>query len=371
MATVSLRRQIGGGRERRVFTRIAILLVATFLAFSCRTSRQNPLQPQPEIRNRWRLTPLHTGICYMGQRHVLGNDYSDEQRVPFALYSFLIEGPNGEIVIVDFGPKDPAYFNEMFRRIKLFREQGDGRVNPDDVVQPEGNTLDHLKRRGIAPEKVGHITFTHLHYDHVGGSRPPDVGLLADFPNAMVHISKKGWQHNLDSRIDGVRWNSYVDFDISQHILIRGQRGMARFEDDAQILPGIRTAWLGGHSPCSQAILVETEDGTAILAGDVAYHYEYLEKGIVARLRTTDKEWIAACDRMVELVGQVGNLSQSQADSRPHGILLPVHDPIIGETYKKKGEDWLAALKPLSDRAVAGWTSHRDHLKILEKHRNP
>jgi len=309
----------------------------------------------------------------MGKRHALGNAYSDEQRVPFALYSFLIEGPTGEILVVDFGPKDPAYFNESFRRHGLFREKGDGRDNPDDVVQPEGNTLDHLRRRDIAPDRVGHIIFTHLHYDHLGGSRPPDVGLLADFPNAILHISKKGWQHNLDSRIDGVRWNSYVDFDISQHILLRGQRGLARFEDDAEILPGIRTAYLGGHSPCSQAVLVETSDGTAIIAGDVAYHYEYLEQGIVARLRTTDEEWIAASDRLVELVRQVGNPSDSQAAGPRHnsGILLPVHDPIIGQTYKSDGERWLAALKPLSDRAVAGWKSRRGNLKILEKHRNP
>lgn len=313
----------------------------------------------PRRETTYRITPLHTGICYMGKKHLLGDEHSDEERVPFALYSFLIEGDNGEILIVDFGPKEPAYFNESFRRYKLFRERGDGRENPDDVVQPEGNTLDHLKRRGIPPEKVGHIIFTHLHYDHLGGSRPPDPGLLADFPNAVIHISKKGWQHNLDSREDGWRWSSYVDFDISQHIFVKGKKGMARFEDDAVVLPGIRTAYLGGHSPCSQAVLVETEDGTAIIAGDVAYHYEYLEKGIVARLRTTDKEWIAATDRMVELAEET------------HGTLLPVHDPLIGETYKKQGQHWLAALKPLSDRAVMGWKARRGNLKILGKHQNP
>ena len=305
------------------------------------------------------ITPLNTGICAMGKQHVLGDEYSDEDRVPFALYSFLIEGPQGEIAIVDFGPKDPTYFNEMFRRYKLFRERGDGRENPDDVVQSEGNTLDHLRRRGIAPDKVGQIIFTHLHYDHLGGSRPPDPGLLGDFPNAVVYISKKGWQHNLDSRKEGGQWASYVDFDISQHIFVRGREGAARFEDDAQILPGILTAYLGGHSPCSQAVLVETADGTAIIAGDVAYHYEFLEKGVVARLRTTDAEWIASTDRMVELA------------ERTSGTLLPVHDPLIGEAHKTHGERWLATLRPLSDRAVAGWKARRGNLKILGKHRNP
>lgn len=295
----------------------------------------------------------------MGKNHVLGDPYSDEERVPFALYSFLIEGPRGEFLIVDFGPKEAAYFNESFRRFKLFRERGDGRENPDDVAQPEGNTLDHLRRLGIPPPKVGHILFTHLHYDHVGGSRPPDVGLLADFPNAVIHISKRGWQDNLDKRRDGRQWNSYVDFDISQYILVRGEAGTARFEDNATILPGIRTVYLGGHSPCSQAILVETRDGTAIIAGDVAYHYEYLETGIVARLRTTDEAWIAACDRLIRIAEETG------------GTLLPVHDPIIGETYKRSGDHWLAKLKPLSDRTVAGWKARRDHLRILGKHRNP
>jgi glyoxylase-like metal-dependent hydrolase (beta-lactamase superfamily II) len=314
-----------------------------------------PAASAPEAAVSYRLTALPTGLCFMGKGHALGDEYSDEERVPFALYSFLIEGPNGETGIVDFGPKDPDYFNEMFRRIKLFRETGGGRANPDDVVQAEGNTLDHLARRGIPPEKVGFIMFTHLHYDHQGGSRPPDPGLLADFPRAIVYCSKKGWQDNLDKRIDGWQWHSYVDFDISQHILVRGQQGTARFVDDAEVMPGIRVVWLGGHSPCSQAIIVATADGAAIIAGDVAYHYEYLEKGIVARLRTTDAEWIAAADRMVRLVEET------------NGVLLPVHDPVIGETHKTAGDHWLAALRPLSDRAVAGWKAHRANLTILKK----
>lgn len=342
-------------QSRREFTKAAS---KTILGIGC-SGLLNAVPSAGSETPKYRITPLNTGLCYMGKNHVLGDPYTDDERVPFALYSFLIEGEEGTKAIVDFGPKEPAYFNESFRRYKLFREEADGRKNPDDVVQPEGNTLDHLKRLGIPPESIQFILYTHLHFDHLGGSRPPDVGLLGDFPYATVCISKKGWQHNLDSRVDGWRWSSYVDFDISQHILKRGERGEARFVDDAEITHGIRTAYLGGHSPCSQAILVDTNEGVAIIAGDVAYHYEYLENGIVARLRTTDKEWIAATDRMVALAEETS------------GTLLPVHDPLIGEAFKKHGNGWLASLKPLSDRAVAGWKSHRDKLVILGKHRNP
>ncbi len=315
--------------------------------------------PAPPLKKAlWRITPLHTGLCSMGKNHLLGDPYTDEERVPFSLISFLLEGPGGEIALVDFGPKDPAYFNESFRRYGLFRERAGDRENPDDVVQPEGNVLDHLKRLGIPKEQVKHIIFTHLHYDHVGGSRPPDPGLLRDFPGALVHVSKRGWEDNLSRRKDGWRWTSYVDFEVSQEIFIRGKEGRARFEDDVEIRPGIRTRHLGGHSVCSQAVLVDTAEGTAVIAGDVVYHFEYLEKAIVARLRTTAGEYISAIKRLVQLVEQSG------------GILLPVHDPKILEAHKARGERWLSALKPLSDRSIKGYQARKDSMRVLEKHRN-
>jgi len=294
----------------------------------------------------------------MGKNHLLGDPYSDEERVPFAIISFLLEGPGGALGIIDFGPKDPAYFNESFRRYGLFRERSADRANPDDVVQREGNVLDHLRRLAIDPARVSFIIFTHMHYDHVGGSRPPDPGLLKDFPGAVLHISKRGWDDNLAKRVDGWRWTSSVDFDVSQEILRRIESGRARAADDEEILPGLRTRYLGGHCPCSQAVLVDTPRGTAVIAGDVVYRYEYLEAGIVARERTSAEDFIRAVNRVVELVEET------------KGVLVPCHDPSILDSFRTGGEGWLEVLRPASDRAVRGFRAMGGRMRILGEQKN-
>lgn len=39
-----------------------------------------------------RLIPLHTGDCQLGADHVLGPDHSADERMTYAIYSFLVEG---------------------------------------------------------------------------------------------------------------------------------------------------------------------------------------------------------------------------------------------------------------------------------------
>ncbi|MBN1421411.1 MAG: MBL fold metallo-hydrolase, partial [Planctomycetes bacterium] len=145
----------------------------------------------------WKLAPLETGLCFLGEDHVLGEGYSPEKRLPFAIYSFLAEGPNGDIVLIDLGPKTLDYANAMFRRYGLFREKDGERLCPDDIVQKHGNVFAHLARRGIGVDRVKHIVFTHLHADHHGIDDAKDGGAAEDFPNAILHVSKKGWEENL------------------------------------------------------------------------------------------------------------------------------------------------------------------------------
>jgi glyoxylase-like metal-dependent hydrolase (beta-lactamase superfamily II) len=303
-----------------------------------------------------RMTPFHAGLCWLGEDHVLGDGHSADKRVPFVLYSFLLESPKGEILLADLGAKSVPWINRTFHRVGFFRDLPG---NPDDYVQPHGNTLDQLARRGLKPGDVRHVVYSHLHYDHNGIDTPPDPGMCADFPNAVHHISRAGWEANLATRKDGWQWSGYVDADFSSFMLKAAGRGQARFEDDAVILragdgrPLVWTAYLGGHSVCSQAILVRTPDGVAIVTSDDVYHYEFLEQGVMARLHVTPEKLVAATDRLVALAEE------------HDGILLPIHEPKIWEARERHGDGWLAALRPLSARAVAGYKARRSSLKLL------
>ncbi len=325
-------------RRRPGFLLPVILLISGTSAI-CAPESSTPLL--------WKLTPLHTGICWLGEDHVLGESHSPEKRLPFVLYSFLAEGPGGEVVLVDLGPKSLEYTNDMFRRYGFFRESDGSRSRPDDIVQVHGNVFVHLARRGIRPEMVRHIIFTHLHADHHGMDTGKNAGAAADFPRAIFHASKTGWERNLAKRNPEGGWASYVDFPFSDFLLSMGEKGRCVFEDNAEILPGIRTLYLGGHSPCSQAVVVETAQGPAILTSDEVYHYRLLEEGFLARLHTSPEKLISATDRLAALA-----LSRK-------GILIPVHDPEVWNAFQKAGDRWLSLLKPLSERAVKGYQEHR------------
>jgi hypothetical protein len=68
--------------------------------------------------------PFHTGRCQLGKDHLLGGDHDRNERLPFMIYAFLVEGTHGEKALVDLGPKTIDYCNRMFVRYALFRDRG-------------------------------------------------------------------------------------------------------------------------------------------------------------------------------------------------------------------------------------------------------
>lgn len=294
----------------------------------------------------WRLVPIHAGICYLGEDHVLGEGHSAEKRIPFALLAFLAESPDGAKVLVDLGPMTLEYTNAMFRRYGFFRDLGPeappSERLPDDIAQPYGNVFAQLARLGVEPSEVSHIVFTHLHADHHGIDDAKDGGAAERFPNAVVCISRRGWEENLRKRKDG-RWGSYVDFAFSDFLLRLEGEGRLRLTDGEEILPGIETIYLGGHSPCSQAVLIRTAEGPAILTSDEVYLYRLLEENVLPRIYTSVERYREAVRKLVERA------------ERERAVLVPSHDPEVWRAFETSGEKWLSALRLLSDRAIRGY----------------
>ena len=302
------------------------------------------VRPQVSIR------PFHTGVCQLGKDHLLGPTHSANDRLPFVIYSFLVEGTNGQRALIDLGVKTVDYCNRMFVRYGLFRDLGPTHPPaerfPDRITQPHGNVFDQLRAQQIAPSEIGHLVFSHLHADHHGMHEATDGGAAESFPKAMLHVSATGWKDNLGKRKDG-RWNSYVDFAFADFLERSSQAGRVRFEDSATIFPGMRTLYLGGHSMCSQAVLLDTAAGLVIVASDDVYLYSLLEENNLPEIRTAPEKYRAALDRLVRLA------------MTEHGTVIAMHDPLVWETYQRAGKDWLPALKLVSDRAVHGYARRR------------
>lgn len=286
------------------------------------------------------LTPMDVGLCHLGKDHVLGDEYDVNDRIPFTMYAYLIQTPDGRKVLVDLGPKTLGYTNDMLARYGFFRTMEDG-SRPDDTVQNHGNTLDWLGRLGVRPEEITDVVFTHFHADHHGMDDARDGGMCEDFPNAVFHVSKTGWDFNVGQRVDG-KWNSYIDWGFGDFLLRMEKEGRARFHDNAEIAEGVSTLYAGGHSICSQGVRVETDAGPLVITSDDVYHYSLMEQGVMARLFTTPEKLLDVTRMYARMVLDEG------------ATLLPSHDPTVSDLYEAGG-DWKADARKLSLAAARGF----------------
>lgn len=237
------------------------------------------------------ITPLHnsslttTGPIIFYQQKV-------REEVHIKGWIFLLEGM-GRQVLVDCGFGTPA---QIERKKFAF------------TVAPGHDTLSLLQNRGIAPNDISDVILTHLHWDHCTNAPL--------FERAQFHVSKTGWREIVQA---------------PRHPLLVPDRSFPRavfewldqsnrlnlLEDEAEPLPGIRTFWIGGHTPCCQAVAVQTAGGTAIITSDTVSTWEHLEKNIAPGSLWSLPECFAAYDRI-----------RQEAD-----IVIPTHEPNLAGVY--------------------------------------
>jgi N-acyl homoserine lactone hydrolase len=104
------------------------------------------------------------------------------------------------------------------------------------------------------PRDVALVINTHLHFDHCGGNR-----LFAGVPIYVQRVEREA------AREEDYTISEWVEFDGAQYVELDGE---------AELLPGVRVVPTPGHTTGHQSVLVETEDGLVVAAGDVAYTWD-------------------------------------------------------------------------------------------------
>jgi N-acyl homoserine lactone hydrolase len=102
-----------------------------------------------------------------------------------------------------------------------------------------------------SPRDVVCVINTHLHFDHCGGNR-----LFAGTP---IYVQRREREA---ARTEDYTVPEWVDFEGATYVELEGEH---------EVLTGVRVVPTPGHSPGHQSVLVETDDGLAVVAGDVAY----------------------------------------------------------------------------------------------------
>lgn len=208
-------------------------------------------------------------------------------------YFFLVTG-NGHNILVDTGMGLPP-------GVDTPKQQVFGHF----CVEPGEDTTSLLRKEGLSPSDIDTLVLTHLHTDHCW-----NVGL---FPNAKIYMSQKGWMAIRSPRHPALIPDAIYPRMVYRHLSEEAWDRVVLIEMEHEVLPGISTFWVGGHSECSHAVTIETDNGMVTLTGDIAFFYANLEENIPVAYNVNLAECYEGMDRIRRLPGTI----------------VPSHDPEI------------------------------------------
>lgn len=125
----------------------------------------------------------------------------------------------------------------------------------------EGNPLlENLARRGVAPEAVTMVLFTHLHMDHAGGaSRVAGDEVVPAFPRARFVVQRQEWEDALHNRS-----HMRTSYRMENLQPLQDSGRLRLLDGDTEVAPGVRVHVTGGHTRAHQCVLLE-QDGEIVL----------------------------------------------------------------------------------------------------------
>ena len=185
----------------------------------------------------------HASLCYQ-------TDFGKKILCP--VEAFLVSGEDGTNILVDTGC--------------CGYEWGESHGH-SPVTYSEKSLFEMLADHNLSADDIKIVVNTHLHWDHCFNN--------AAFKNATIYVQKTelefakdpipSMRYAYEARLEGVNppwWDSRENFKV--------------IDGDYDLCEGIRLMHLPGHTPGSQAVMVDTEVGLICIAGDVIQTYDCL-----------------------------------------------------------------------------------------------
>jgi glyoxylase-like metal-dependent hydrolase (beta-lactamase superfamily II) len=192
-----------------------------------------------------------------------------------------LQDENGDWTIVDTGiPTMEEYDRYGYTMGNL----PEGRF-ADSVL----SLADELGKLAIDPLKVKTVVLTHLHWDHIS-----NVNL---FPNAEIYVQKKEIQHAIMPCKHELRTYAWVYRPhCPKWLEVHAQ--LHPIDGDWEILPGLRVLLLPGHTPGSQAVLIDTADGLYAVPGDNVYNRDQYENNLPPGVMLDFAQWYTSIEKV-------------------------------------------------------------------------
>jgi N-acyl homoserine lactone hydrolase len=176
-----------------------------------------------------------------------------------------------------------------------------------------------LKKVNLTPNDIDIVILSHLHFDHAGN--------IDQFPKAQFYVQKEeldGWVSSL-SLPEKVRewvWQATDLNHINDLLEVAAENRLTLIEEDNfEVAEGVKAHKAKGHTFGTQAVTVETRNGTYALTQDVAYTYENIIDYKPLGLGLDNVEQLMSIQKVNKLVR--GNVN----------FIIPGHDMAVFDKY--------------------------------------
>jgi N-acyl homoserine lactone hydrolase len=204
-----------------------------------------------------RLVPLEIGRLDTDLAAVTGEPGTIVLPVP----SWLIEHPQGTVLF------DTGMHADLRYGIERIGELTGSVFRPD---LPEGEDLTaRLAQHGIRPADIDVVVFSHLHFDHCGGT--------VEIPDARLVVQRAEWEAAHRRQLIEAGIYNPDDFDLGHDV--ERVVGVHDVFGDGRVV----CTPTPGHTAGHQSLRVELESGPVVLTGDCVYLERFLDGMIVPR----------------------------------------------------------------------------------------
>ena len=179
-------------------------------------------------------------------------DADDKNRVKFAMRCLLIESEKtGKTYLVDNGTG--TKFNEKMSAIY-------------DIDYNHSNLHSSLEYHGFSANDITDIIFTHLHFDHCGGTTfyNEDGDIEHTFKNATYHVTKSHWETATNPN---AREKASFLSDNIEPIAESDQLNL--IDDNHTFEEGLSAIPVNGHTLGQQLPKIAAGDRTIVFTGDL------------------------------------------------------------------------------------------------------
>lgn len=183
----------------------------------------------------------------------------DKNRIPMAMRCMVVKSKStNRVYLIDNGCGNK--FDEKMEKIY-------------SLDYDHSNLIDSLKDIDIVPEDITDMVFTHLHFDHSGGTTDydDDGNLYEVFPNATYHVNKRHWETatNPNDREKASFFTENID-------PVKNSGRLNLTDDGVTFEEEFKTAVMDGHTEGQQLPIFTDGKKTIIYAADLFPTYAHI-----------------------------------------------------------------------------------------------